>query len=180
MTGEGQLKIADFGLSREIIENLDKRLYTVNVVTLWYRSPELLFGDTAYTTAVDLWSAGCMMAEFWTRSPIMQGNSEREQIEMISRMCGAINTTVWPDVAKLQLFRTIRLKSGHQSKTLQFLFERSKSDDGSDLFKRLLTLDPKRRITAFVAQNHDFFWTEPLPSDLKDFMAKVRINSCEM
>lgn len=180
LTADGRLKIADFGLSRAVIDNLDQRTYTVNVVTLWYRAPELLLGDTGYNSAVDLWSAGCVMAEFWTRAPIMQGKSEREQIEMISRMCGTINTTVWPDVGKLQLFRTLRMKSGHQCKAREFLFERSESNDGSDLFKSLLTLDPKKRISAFIAQNHDFFWMDPLPSDLKEFMANIRNNNCGM
>lgn len=180
LTAEGRLKIADFGLSRAVIENLDRRTYTVNVVTLWYRAPELLFGDTGYSSAVDLWSAGCVMAEFWTRMPIMQGKSEREQIEMISQMCGTINAAVWPDVGKLQLFRTLRLKSGHQCKAREFLFDRSKCHDGSELFKSLLTLDPKKRISAFIAQNHDFFWMDPLPSDLKEFMANIRNNNCGM
>lgn len=180
LSAEGRLKIADFGLSRAIIECLDKRVYTVNVVTLWYRAPELLFGDTGYSTAVDLWSAGCVMAEFWTRVPIMQGNSERQQLTMISDMCGTISTAVWPDVVRLQLFRTLRMKTGQRCKTRDFLFDRSKCGDGSDLFKSLLTLDPKKRITAFVAQNHDFFWMEPLPSDLRDFMTNIRNNNCGM
>lgn len=179
LTAEGQLKIADFGLSRAIIEKLDKREYTVTVVTLWYRAPELLFGDTSYSTAIDLWSAGCVMAEFWTRTPIMQGSTEREQIDMISRMCGSINRTAWPDVEKLQLFRTVRLNPGYTCKTREFLLKKSGNEDASELFKSLLTLDPKKRVSAFIAQNHDFFWMDPLPSDLKNFMANVRNNNCE-
>lgn len=175
MTADGVLKIADFGLSRAITENHDKRIYTVNVVTLWYRAPELLFGDTGYSTSVDLWSAGCVMAEFWTRTPIMQGNSEREQIEMISRMCGAIDPNVWPDVIKLSLFQTLRLTTnGYQCNAKDFLFKRSNNNDGSDLFKLLLTLDPKKRISAFLAQNHDFFWFDPLPSNLEQLMNNIR------
>ena len=60
--------------------------YTNRVVTLWYRPPELLLGERNYGPAVDMWGAGCIMAEMWTRSPIMQGNSEQHQLTLISQV----------------------------------------------------------------------------------------------
>ena len=69
--------------------------YTNRVVTLWYRPPELLLGERNYTTAIDMWGAGCIMAEMWTRSPIMQGTNETNQLMLITQLCGSIT----PDVS---------------------------------------------------------------------------------
>jgi cyclin-dependent kinase 9 len=74
ITKQGILKLADFGLARAISinKNGQPNRYTNRVVTLWYRPPELLLGERNYGPAVDTWGAGCIMAEMWTRSPIMQ------------------------------------------------------------------------------------------------------------
>jgi len=82
ITKHGILKLADFGLARafSIPKNESKNRYTNRVVTLWYRPPELLLGDRNYGPPVDMWGAGCIMAEMWTRSPIMQGNTEQQQL----------------------------------------------------------------------------------------------------
>ncbi|KAG8228573.1 hypothetical protein J437_LFUL008652 [Ladona fulva] len=74
ITKNGVLKLADFGLARAFSANKNgiANRYTNRVVTLWYRPPELLLGDRNYGPPVDLWGAGCIMAEMWTRSPIMQ------------------------------------------------------------------------------------------------------------
>ena len=72
ITKHGTLKLADFGLARAISKNKGPNRYTNRVVTLWYRPPELLLGDRNYGPPIDLWGGGCIMAELWTRSPIMQ------------------------------------------------------------------------------------------------------------
>ena len=64
---------ADFGLARAFSIQNKPNKYTNRVVTLWYRPPELLLGERNYGPPVDLWGAGCIMAELWTRTPIMQG-----------------------------------------------------------------------------------------------------------
>lgn len=76
--------------------------YTNRVVTLWYRPPELLLGERNYGPAIDQWGAGCIMAEMWTRSPIMQGNTEQHQLQLISQLCGSIT----PDVSQHKRTRT--------------------------------------------------------------------------
>ena len=85
ITKQGILKLADFGLARAI--SVQKQghpnRYTNRVVTLWYRPPELLLGERNYGPAVDMWGAGCIMAEMWTRAPIMQGNTEQHQLTLI-------------------------------------------------------------------------------------------------
>jgi len=85
ITKQGILKLADFGLARAISVKKQghPNRYTNRVVTLWYRPPELLLGERNYGPAVDMWGAGCIMAEMWTRSPIMQGNTEQHQLTLI-------------------------------------------------------------------------------------------------
>lgn len=70
---EGNLKLADFGLARAI--GLPVRTYTHEIVTLWYRAPEILLGQKHYSTAVDMWSVGCIFAEMSTSSPLFPGTN---------------------------------------------------------------------------------------------------------
>ncbi|XP_073334460.1 cyclin-dependent kinase 9-like [Pagrus major] len=92
ITRDGVLKLADFGLARafSLAKNSQGNRYTNRVVTLWYRPPELLLGERDYGPPIDLWGGGCIMAEMWTRSPIMQGNTEQHQLTLISQLCGSI------------------------------------------------------------------------------------------
>ncbi|KAG8554575.1 hypothetical protein GDO81_003835 [Engystomops pustulosus] len=96
ITRDGVLKLADFGLARafSLAKNSQPNRYTNRVVTLWYRPPELLLGERIYGPPIDLWGAGCIMAEMWTRSPIMQGNTEQHQLTLISQLCGSITPEV--------------------------------------------------------------------------------------
>lgn len=79
------------------------------MVTLWYRPPELLLGERNYGSSIDIWGAGCIMAEMWTRSPILQGNTEQAQLNLISQLCGSITPTVWPGVEDLELYNKMEL-----------------------------------------------------------------------
>jgi cyclin-dependent kinase len=77
------LKLADFGLARAF--GVPLRTYTHEVVTLWYRSPEILLGGRQYSTGVDMWSVGCIFAEMCTRKPLFPGDSEIDEIFKIFR-----------------------------------------------------------------------------------------------
>lgn len=83
--------------------------YTIRVVTLWYRPPELLLCDLDYGSPIDLWGVGCVMAEMFTRRPIMRGITEKGQLLEIIKVCGSINPEVWPNVEKLKLYNCIQL-----------------------------------------------------------------------
>ena len=107
------------------------------------------------------------MAELWTRSPIMQGNTEQHQITLISQLCGTIDTTVWPNVNKLDLFSKINLPQGLKRRVTQRMQLYIKDQYGLDLLDRLLTINPNTRIDSNEALDHDFFWTEPLPAPIK-------------
>lgn len=80
------------------------RPYTKEVVTLWYRAPELLLGITEYSTPVDMWSVGCIFAEIVTKRPLFDGDSEIDQIKKIFRLMGTPNDSIWPGVESLPGF----------------------------------------------------------------------------
>lgn len=175
ITKQGILKLADFGLARAISinKNGQPNRYTNRVVTLWYRPPELLLGERNYGPAVDLWGAGCIMAEMWTRSPIMQGNSEQHQLMLIVQLCGAITPEVWPTVEMLDLYNKTELPKGSKRRVKERLKHYVKDPYACDLIDKLLWLDPSKRIDADAALNHDFFWTDPMPCET--FSAQVII-----
>lgn len=170
------MKLADFGLARPYSYpkvNAPNR-YTNRVVTLWYRPPELLLGERNYGPPVDMWGAGCIMAEMWTRSPIMQGNTEKQQIDRISQLCGSFTPEIWPGVEKLELYSKMELPMGHKRKVLERLKVYVKDALGCDLLDKILQLNPRTRFDADTALNHDFFWTDPMPVDLSKMLSTHR------
>uniref|UniRef100_A0A453RK35 [RNA-polymerase]-subunit kinase n=1 Tax=Aegilops tauschii subsp. strangulata TaxID=200361 RepID=A0A453RK35_AEGTS len=92
------LKIADLGLSRAFTVPLKK--YTHEILTLWYRAPEVLLGATHYSTPVDMWSVGCIFAELITTTALFPGDSEVQQLLHIFKLLGTPNEDVWPGVGK--------------------------------------------------------------------------------
>src|SRR5207253_3166970 len=88
----GQIKLADFGLAR--IYEQSQALTSV-VVTLWYRAPEILL-MTSYASPVDIWSAGCIFAELFTRKPLFRGTSEIDQLQQIFSIIGSPDRSDWP------------------------------------------------------------------------------------
>ncbi|XP_049786418.1 cyclin-dependent kinase 9 [Schistocerca cancellata] len=174
ITKNGILKLADFGLARAFSANKNGQgnRYTNRVVTLWYRPPELLLGDRNYGPPVDLWGAGCIMAEMWTRSPIMQGNTEQQQLTLISQLCGSITPEVWPGVESLELYTRMELPRGQKRKVKERLRPYVKDPYACDLLDKLLVLDPSKRYDSDSALNHDFFWTDPMPCDLSKMLAQ--------
>ncbi|KAK2565947.1 Cyclin-dependent kinase 9, partial [Acropora cervicornis] len=174
ITKNGVLKLADFGLARAVHVNKEQlQRYTNRVVTLWYRPPELLLGERNYGPPIDLWGAGCIMAELWTRTPIMQGNSEQHQLTLISHLCGSITSEVWPAVEKLDLFNKMVLPTNQKRRVKERLRSYVNDNLALDLIDQMLTIDPSHRIDADTALNHDFFWSDPLPSDLTRTLSSV-------
>ncbi|CAB3408452.1 unnamed protein product [Caenorhabditis bovis] len=190
---EGVLKLADFGLARP--NNQPRQLYTNRVVTLWYRPPELLLGDRQYCTKIDVWGAGCIMAEMWTRKPIMQGDTEQRQLLLISGLCGSINKEVWPACETMPLWkqmatndkntclpqdkpRMLRQKMYSLVK-IQFIFRRAQyqyfqDDYAMKLLESLLAIDPDKRPLSDVAVDDVWFYMKPeAKENVKDLMESI-------
>jgi len=181
ITKEGVLKLADFGLARAFsVPDAGKtNRYTNRVVTLWYRPPELLLGERNYGPMIDMWGAGCIFAEMYTRTPIMQGQSESSQLRIISQLCGSINTDVWPDVAKYDLYHRIELPKNLKRHVVERLSSYVRDPEPLLIINRLLALDPKKRMDSDEALNHDFFYKDPMPSNLDNLMSQVKTSMYE-
>ena len=173
ITKNGTLKLADFGLARAFSMNSKGQAnrYTNRVVTLWYRPPELLLGERNYGPPIDLWGAGCIVAEMWTRSPIMQGGTEQHQLQLISQLCGSITPDIWPGVEELELYSKLELPKNLKRKVKERLKVYVRDPYALDLIDKLLSLDPSKRMDSDEALNHDFFWTDPMPCDLSRMLA---------
>lgn len=166
LNDNGELKICDFGLSRQYAS--PSKPYTQLVVTLWYRAPELLLGTKQYSTAIDMWSVGCIMAELLAKEPLFQGKTELDQLDKIFKILGTPNKTIWPGVSNLPGFKANFVKQPYNLLRKKFPATSFTgfpvlSDSGFDLLSKLLTYDPEKRITAEAALDHDWFHEVPLP-----------------
>ncbi|KAL5675667.1 hypothetical protein ACJX0J_011798, partial [Zea mays] len=172
LNNRGELKICDFGLSRQYGSPL--KPYTQLVVTLWYRAPELLLGTKEYSTAIDMWSVGCIMAELLAKEPLFNGKTEFEQLDKIFRTLGTPSEKIWPGYAKLPGVKVNFVKQPYNRlrdkfPAASFSGRPILSEAGFDLLNRLLTYDPDKRISADDALKHKWFSEVPLPKS-KDFM----------
>lgn len=146
------LKLADFGLARAF--GIPVRTFTHEVVTLWYRAPEILLGSRHYSTPVDLWSVGCIFAEMVNQRPLFPGDSEIDQLFKIFRVLGTPNEETWPGVTSLPDFKSSFPR--WPSKDLASIVP-NLEPAGVDLLLKMLYLEPGRRITARKALEHEYF-----------------------
>ena len=150
---EGDLKLADFGLARAF--GIPVRSYTHEVVTLWYRAPDVLLGSRKYSTPVDIWSIGCILAEMVTGVPLFTGTSEQTQLDTIFRHLGTPNESIFPGLSELPDYKH-DFPEYPAPDNLCHLVPKLDSI-GVDLLQQMLTYDPARRITAQEALRHAFF-----------------------
>ncbi|KAJ1955206.1 Cyclin-dependent kinase catalytic subunit [Linderina pennispora] len=148
----GMLKIADFGLGRAF--GVPLRVYTHEVVTLWYRAPEILMGSRHYSIGMDMWSVGCIFAEMVQRKPLFPGDSEIDEIFKIFRVLGTPTKEIWPEVTLLPDYKPSFPR--WQPQDLQAKLPKLDAV-GIDLLKRMLTYDPAYRISAKQALLHPYF-----------------------
>ncbi|CAK70112.1 unnamed protein product (macronuclear) [Paramecium tetraurelia] len=145
---DGKVKIGDFGMARSFQQLPGS--YTYEVITLWYRPPELLLKPSCYTTAIDVWSIGCIFAQMVLNAPLFAGDSEIQQMKLI---CDSISSKQ-DDVQVLsnsQFQEELERKLDQQFQNTQL------TQDGLDLLKKLLQLNPVNRISCQEALRHPFF-----------------------
>jgi cyclin-dependent kinase 7 len=150
ISSTGQVKIADFGFTKLFG---DDRSMTPEVVTLWYRSPELLFGAKHYGTAVDMWSFGCILAELLLRVPFLPGDeTDINQLATIFAALGTPTEEEWQGVTKLPNYIEFEKRPIFPVEQLE-LFRHTKPDI-LDLLSHCIKLCPLKRCTASSALKH--------------------------
>ncbi|KAI5167704.1 cyclin-dependent kinase 7 [Nematocida sp. ERTm5] len=155
----GELKLADFGISIDI--GFPLRMMTPNVVTRWYKAPEILLGCNNYTFAVDIWALGCLFAELLQRSPYLPGKSDAHQLELMYTSIGTPTAEEWEEI-------------GHKKEGLELpahiprcnfsLCFGAAGADAIDLLNRMLVYVPSKRITISEILNHPYFTNSPAPT----------------
>lgn len=149
---EGIIKVADFGLGRSF--GIPVRNYTHEIVTLWYRAPEVLLGSQRYSCPVDVWSIGCIFAEMATRKPLFQGDSEIDQLFRMFRILRTPTEEIWPGVTSLPDYKTTFPCWTQNNLTAQV---KNIDSAGMDLLQKTLVYDPAFRISAKEMIEHKYF-----------------------
>ena len=180
----GELKIADWGLARSW--NSEMKRLTNKVITLWYRPPELLLGCVDYTTKIDMWSIGCIIAEMFRRSGFLKGANEATQLDLIFRTCGHPTKESWPDIHKqCRLWKRFEPKQGEErfpnrlAEALRSKLPHPKwmMDEAVHMISKLMELNPKTRWSALQALDADYFFEAPIVKQAKDLSMKFAVAS---
>ncbi|KAF2746054.1 Pkinase-domain-containing protein [Sporormia fimetaria CBS 119925] len=159
VSNTGELKLADFGLAR-FYEKRAKRDYTNRVITIWYRSPELLLGETQYGAAVDMWSAACVLVEIFTRHAIFPGDGgEINQLDKIYNVLGTPTVQDWPGIVDMQWFELLR-PSERKASTFAEKYKDKVSPAAFELLQAIFLFDPEARPSASDVLEHPYFTTE--------------------
>jgi CTD kinase subunit alpha len=159
VSNDGQLKLADFGLARFYAKRrqLD---YTNRVITIWYRSPELLLGETQYGPEVDIWSAACVLVEIFTRHAIFPGDGgEISQLEKIYAILGTPNKVDWPGLVDMAWFELLR-PTVRRPNVFADKYKDRVTPAAFDLLQAMFQYDPAKRPSAGDVLEHPYFTVE--------------------
>ncbi|KAM0046477.1 putative protein-serine/threonine kinase CMGC-RCK family [Helianthus debilis subsp. tardiflorus] len=171
LVSKGVIKIADFGLAREIASQPP---YTDYVSTRWYRAPELLLQSPKYGSAVDLWAMGTIMAELFTLRPLFPGSSEADEIYKICSVIGSPTESTWCE--GLELSSKINYQFPELAGVNLSSLIPSASNEAANLIAALCSWDPCKRPTAVEALQHPFFQNcYYIPPSLRPKHASARI-----
>lgn len=158
INNDGRLVLGDWGMSKVVQEG---NVLTNNVITLYYRPPEIILGDTSYNQSVDMWSFGCILGEMFYGKPILSGKDPFDQMDRIYRLCGSPTDF---DMHKYPRYHELGANRKHKRKLTES-FHRFPSDV-VDLIDKCLVLDPSKRLTAKMALQHDYFKNLPCEDEI--------------
>uniref|UniRef100_A0A1I8BAW6 Protein kinase domain-containing protein n=1 Tax=Meloidogyne hapla TaxID=6305 RepID=A0A1I8BAW6_MELHA len=147
------IKLADFGLARAV--GIPIRAYTHEVVTLWYRAPEVLLGAHRYSTGVDIWSIGCIFAEMARNKPLFQGDSEIDQLFRIFRILSTPTEQAWEGVTQLPDYKPSfpKWRDYHLEQKMDLFLDKN----GLELLAKMFLYNPSDRISAKQMLKHPYF-----------------------
>lgn len=167
----GELKIADWGLARSW--NPEMNRLTNRVITLWYRPPELLLGCTNYSTKIDMWSVGCVIAEMFRRGGLLKGTNESHQLDLIFKMMGHPSTADWPNIHTMcPLWKNYEPRDGEEvlprrlrdelKSRLPTVAMNWMTPHALDMIENLLVHNPDKRWSAAQALTAEWFFDTPM------------------
>ncbi|KAL7522079.1 hypothetical protein ACHAWX_006777 [Stephanocyclus meneghinianus] len=183
---KGELKIADWGLARSW--NPEMKRLTNRVITLWYRPPELLLGAVEYTSKIDMWSVGCIIAEMFHRGGLLKGSNEATQLDVIFRVMGHPTADQWPNIDKMcPLWKNFKPKGADEILPRKLRDElRSRlptnaitwmTPHAMDLIDHLLAHNPDNRWSAAQALTAEWFFDNPMPKPAGELNMKFGVES---
>lgn len=152
INNKGRLKLADFGLARAF--GIPVNTFSNEVVTLWYRAPDVLLGSRTYNTSIDIWSAGCIMAEMFTGRPLFPGTTNEDQLQKIFRLMGTPSERSWPGISSFPEYKTTW--PVYATQELRNILPQVDSL-GLQLLNSMLQLRPEMRCSAQQALQHAWF-----------------------
>ncbi|XP_030436879.1 cyclin-dependent kinase 15 [Gopherus evgoodei] len=156
----GELKLADFGLARA--KSIPSQTYSSEVVTLWYRPPDVLLGATDYSSDLDIWSAGCIFVEMLQGQPMFPAvTGTLEQLEKIWAVLGVPTEDTWPGLSKLPNYKPERVISSRPQGLQMICARLGRVPGAEDLASKMLKAFPRERVSAQDALVHNFFSALP-------------------
>uniref|UniRef100_A0A667H665 cyclin-dependent kinase n=1 Tax=Lynx canadensis TaxID=61383 RepID=A0A667H665_LYNCA len=150
---KGELKLADFGLARA--KSVPTKTYSNEVVTLWYRPPDVLLGSSEYSTQIDMWGVGCIFFEMASGRPLFPGSTVEDELHLIFRLLGTPSQETWPGVSSNDEFKNYNFP---KYKPQPLINHAPRLDsEGIELITKFLQYESKKRVSAEEAMKHVYF-----------------------
>ncbi|KAF2652554.1 Pkinase-domain-containing protein [Lophiostoma macrostomum CBS 122681] len=179
IAADGTAKLADFGLARKFAD--PGRAMTFLVITRFYRPPELLYEATHYSAKVDIWSTACVIAELCLRDWFLPSDTDAGQLSIVTETFGTPTEESWPGVSKLSKYVAPENSNKTRGRPMSWWRERLRllGEDGVDMVRGMLRLDPKKRFNADEVLNHRYWTNEPKPSRAEELMLRIEMGKAE-